>query len=212
MPIEHHVQEQECLSAIAERYGFFPGTIWDDPRNAALREQRGDGNVLRAGDVVVVPDLRPRTEDVKTGARHRFRRKGVPEIFRLRLCDSLGRPRAGLRFALEVDGARQAGTTDDDGRIALFVPTGASQGKLEITDRGQVEVHLIRFSALLPLDGDDGLGQRLANLGYLAPGEQPPARFERALRAFQEDHGLEVSGAADGPTRRAIEDLFRSAR
>jgi hypothetical protein len=210
MPIEHVVREQECLSSIAERYGFFPGTIWDDPRNAELRRLRDDGNVLRAGDVVVVPDLRQRSEEARTGARHVFRRKGVPEILRLRLCDSLGRPRAGLDVVLDVDGAQKRTTTDADGRITIFLPTDASRGELRITDKGQVEVHQLSFSTLVPRDGEDGLRQRLVNLGCLAKVDASAAQLERALLRLQEDHHLPMTGVVDDATRSLIEDLFRS--
>jgi N-acetylmuramoyl-L-alanine amidase len=210
MPIDHRVKAQECLSSIAEEYGFFPGTIWDDPRNADLRRERVDGNVLREGDVVVVPDLRQRGEKIATAKRHRFRRKGVPEILRLRLCDPRGRPRAGLSYVLVIDGVPKDGTTDSDGRIKVWIPTGAKRGELRVSEKGRVEIHPLTFSALVPLDGEDGVRQRLLNLGYLAEADADDAEVERGLRRFQEDHKVPVTGLCDDATKRAIEALYRS--
>jgi hypothetical protein len=210
MPINHRVKAQESLSSIAEEYGFFPGTLWDDPGNADLRRERVDGNVLREGDVVVVPDLRQRSEKVATGERHRFRRKGVPEILRLRLCDPRGRPRAGLSYVLVIDGALKDGATDSDGRIKVWIPPGAKRGELRVLEKGRLEVHPLTFSALVPLDGEDGVRQRLLNLGYLAEADADDAAFARALSRFQEDQKVPVTGLCDDATKRAIEDLYRS--
>jgi hypothetical protein len=71
MPTTHLVEEGECPSSIAKRFGFrIWRTIYDDPSNATLRRKRPDPNVLAPGDVVMIPDREPRQEPGATGARH----------------------------------------------------------------------------------------------------------------------------------------------
>jgi nucleoid-associated protein YgaU len=60
MPIRHFVQQGECLSRIARRYGVREWrVVWDSPENEQLRAKRQNPNVLYPGDVVVIPDAAP---------------------------------------------------------------------------------------------------------------------------------------------------------
>src|SRR6187551_147610 len=79
------VHQGDCLSSIAAELGFLPESLWNDPGNAELKSRRKDMNVLMPGDVVNVPEKRPRSESVATDAKHRFVRKGVPSHLRVRL-------------------------------------------------------------------------------------------------------------------------------
>ena len=91
----HVIAEGECLSSVAFENGYFPGTIWERPENDALRELRGDPNVLSPGDKLFVPDKEPKTTTCATGKVHRFTRRGVPARRR-----GLGRGRPARRDAL----------------------------------------------------------------------------------------------------------------
>jgi N-acetylmuramoyl-L-alanine amidase len=82
MPINHTVSQGDSVISLSEVHGLFAVTIWNDQGNAGLRQKRTDMNVLMPGDVVVIPDKRPRLEKRPTGQTHRFRRKGIPAIFR----------------------------------------------------------------------------------------------------------------------------------
>ncbi|MBM3789057.1 MAG: LysM peptidoglycan-binding domain-containing protein [Acidobacteria bacterium] len=83
--IEYEVRQGDCLASIAEEHGLAWETIWDLPENAGLKRQRGDPTILQPGDVVRVPELREKTESRPTEARHRFLRKGVPGLLRMRI-------------------------------------------------------------------------------------------------------------------------------
>src|SRR3990170_3615968 len=103
MPHSHTAARGESVESIAYAHGLFWETVWDDPGNAALREARAEPNVLAAGDVLVVPDLRPKEEQAATGRRHVFRRRGVPSVLRVRLLEG-STPRAGLAYTVEAGG------------------------------------------------------------------------------------------------------------
>ncbi len=79
MPDQHVASDSDCIASIAFHYGFFPDTVWNHAGNAALRQQRNNPNVLSPGDVVIIPDKRRKEITRPDHARHRFRRKGVPE-------------------------------------------------------------------------------------------------------------------------------------
>src|SRR5438105_358348 len=103
MPEQHTVQSGDCISSIANEHGFFPDTVWNDSANAALREKRKNPNVLAPGDTVVIPDKREKTEARDSGQEYRFRKRGVPAKFRLRLLAE-GKPIANAPFTLLVNG------------------------------------------------------------------------------------------------------------
>src|SRR5436190_441453 len=121
MPIRYNVQPGDCISSIAFEHGLFPDTIWDDPANAALKAKRKNPNVLADGDVVAIPDKRPRTEPVETTKRHTFRRKGVPARLRIRLQEN-GMPLANLAFKLTGSGFEVSGQTDGGGLVDVSIP------------------------------------------------------------------------------------------
>lgn len=212
MPLQHTVLPGECMSSIALRYGFFAETIWSDPANAQLRARRQNMNVLAPGDVVVIPDKTLRSETRSTGARHRFRRRGVPAKFRFRLVHG-ETPRAGVPFRLVVDGRTHEGVTDSDGVGEIAVAPDARRGRLYIDDPETPQEHEVALGHLRPVDCIEGVQARLRNLGFVeveATGELDDAT-QAALRAFQSQQGLGVTGQADEATRERLRSRHDSA-
>lgn len=71
MATTHTVQEGESLVTIAKQYGFLNWkTIFDDPANAELRKTRPTPNSLVPGDVVAIPDKKPKKVNVATTREH----------------------------------------------------------------------------------------------------------------------------------------------
>jgi len=205
MPKKHVVQKGEGISSLSFLYGFKPETIWDQPENADLRAAREDPNILREGDVVMIPDLRPVDYRGKTAIRHRFRRLGVPAKFRLQLLDG-DEARADLSYRLEVEGQVLEGTTDEKGMLDVFVPNDAVRGKLVLFKDGTEENLDILFGLLDPLDKVNGTQQRLNNLGFdcgAVDGDLGP-RTEAALKRFQQAANLEPTGELDEETQKEL--------
>lgn len=195
---------------MAEKFGFFEATIWDDPANAELRERRHDMNILQIGDLVTVPDLRTKTVSVGTDQRHRFRRKGVPALFRMQLFH-LGQPRANEPYVMDIAGGHREGATDDDGVLEESVPPSARKARITIGTDGDEEVLEIHFGGLDPIDSGTGQRQRLTNLGVYDGPLEPPGvgphgqpiddpGFTEAVRRFQISRGLEPSATLDEET------------
>ena len=72
MPINHQVKQGDCISSIAFENGFFPDTIWNHPSNAELKKKREDPHVLLPGDMVFIPDKRPKEVSEPTNQVHKF--------------------------------------------------------------------------------------------------------------------------------------------
>jgi N-acetylmuramoyl-L-alanine amidase len=206
MPIRHQVSSGDCIASIAFDHGFFPDTIWDDPANRDLRERRRDPNILLEGDVVEVRDLRRKDEPGETERRHRFRRKGVPEILRIVIEDEQGEPRAHLPYRLEIDGSVRRGRTDAEGMLREPIIPGARDGRLFVGEQGAEEEYPLDLGWLDPVTELRGVQQRLKNLGYdCVVDGQPGAQTEQAIRQFQTNHELAPTGEADEATRQALE-------
>jgi hypothetical protein len=122
-------------------------------------------------------------------------------------------PRRNVPYVVEIDGKLIRGTTDDDGMIECGIPPNASKGRLIVEPGTPNETTLpLELGHLNPLSELSGIKQRLANLG-LECGDRrdsPTPGLEEALRAFQEKHGLPVTGEADQTTRDKINEVHGS--
>src|SRR5258708_33202788 len=103
MSIEHVVVQGECLSVIAARFGFRWQPIWNAPENADLRQRRQSPNILFPGDVVVIPDVTPKSLEVPLGAVSRLVIAADKVRLRIRIVLN-DAPMAGESYTLVVDG------------------------------------------------------------------------------------------------------------
>ena len=201
----HAVKAGDCIASIAFKYGFFPDTLWDLPENASLKEKRKDPHVLQPGDVVYVPDLRSNSVEGSTEARHRFRRKGVPQVLKVQIMGVAG-PVADMPYWIVVDGQSGDGKTDPNGWLRHPIPPNARIARVGLQNGLEYELNLGRLD---PVDEALGVQQRLKNLGYYdgpmdgVPGPQMAA----ALRRFQDSHDLEPTGEADDRTKQQLVDV-----
>jgi hypothetical protein len=208
MPI-HIVQRGEGVTLLAERYGFAPETIWNDDANAALRRERDDMNVLMPGDEVTIPDKSPGDVGCRTGARHVFRRRGIPARHRLQILDH-GEPVPDAPYRLTIDDVTFEGRTDRSGMIEQFVPPASRSGTLEVLLLYLRRIRRRIVFALAPLTELAGVQQRLSNLGYYGGDADGFLDDETraAVAAFQRRNGLAESGESDEPTRAKLAALY----
>jgi N-acetylmuramoyl-L-alanine amidase len=205
----HVVQPGECLSSISFEYGFFVDTLWNDSNNSDLKELRKSPVVLKAGDEVFIPDKREKKMSLKTGATYRFRRKGVPALFKTRLLVG-DQPRANVRYTLIIGPATHSGQTGSDGAIQHYLSPSAETATLIVHDGDDDERYELNLGRLDPVDDVGGAQGRLRGLGFWAgevDGEASDALRE-AVSAFQAHHGLSVSGELDDTTRQKLVKEF----
>jgi hypothetical protein len=197
MTIQYTIQQGDSVIRLSQLYGLNSSTIWNEPANSQLKSLRSDMNELLPGDVVVIPDKRLKKVEVRTGARHIFRRKGIPALYRLQLFD-IEMPRARQAYKLTIDEMLVLeGMTDDRGILDQYLPADAKYGSLVVgDDEFSVEID---FGYLDPITEISGVQKRLNNLGYLcgSPDGVLDDDTHDALADFQWRFGLEDTGELD---------------
>lgn len=174
------------------------------PGQRPLREAGRDPNVLAPGDEVSLPQPDPPSFEVRTDGAHCFRVKRPRAVFRLRLQRN-GEALAGARYELTAGAQTFTGTADPEGRLEVALSAEVTRATLVLPERG--EKYEFALGHLEPADHWRGAAQRLRSLGlYGAEPRAPDEGFHRALRRFQALHGLEVTGALDGPTSAALQE------
>ena len=202
---EYKVKRGDCLSSISARYGLFWEKVWNHPKNAKLKEQRKDPNILYLGDILFVPDKEERQESGATEQKHRFQRKGVPEKLRIKLMAG-NEPIADENYILDVDGELKSGTTDGEGNLEESIPPNAKRARLCLGDEKQE--YEIDLGHLDPIDELTGVQARLNNLGFhcgKVDGIKGP-KTTAALKRFQKKHRLKETGEVDEETRKALQN------
>lgn len=204
---EHVVKEGECIASIAKETGHFCDTIWEDENNAELRGTRKDQYVLLPGDRVHIPPLRERWEAGKqTEMRHRFLRKGWPEVLRFRVLSD-GQPRGNEPYVIDVDGNEFTGTTDPEGNLVCPIVPDARRARLRVGEGEGAFEREFQLGALDPIAAISGVQARLNNLGFdcgPVDGVCGP-RTRAALSDYQHRRGMEVTGMPDDATRKRLQ-------
>ena len=211
---EYVVEVGDSIASIAKEYGHFWQTIWDDADNAYLQEVRCNPNVLLPGDRVTIPDLRPKDEHGQTEMRHRFRRRGEPSSFKMKV-SVVDKPVALRPYTLVFDGMLKfSGTTDADGNITPApIPSSTRRGELTVDMGADADplIYDLQVGSLQPKDEVTGIQDRLTNLGFgvLKSGALDYATRD-ALRKFQEKYELDVTGEPDPATQAKLMEVHRS--
>lgn len=207
---KHTVRQGECLASIARAYGFQdPDEIYQDTKNAELRKLRPNPNLLYPGDVIVIPAHELPSFVLPTGKRHQIKVTVPKRKVRVRVVDARREPMKNLPFKLDTGKQIYQGQSDGDGVVDRNVPAEVETATLYI---GDVTLPLL-LGHLNPYGetrdrGITALQARLKNLGY-QPGRVDGClgpRTKAALRRFQADHALEVTGEADDATTKALLD------
>jgi N-acetylmuramoyl-L-alanine amidase len=210
MSERHTVEQGETMASIASAFGFLNfETLWNDPENAELKKLRRDPQVLFPGDVVVIPDKEGKKAAINAGTNHTFRVTRKALNVRVALLDLKRRPRANVDVSVGVEGEESRKKTDGDGKIE--VPVKASTRKVGLlAPEGELS---LAVGVLDPVDQVSGWQARLQNLGYFLGEVGDESNVDEsnfALRLFQADEGLGVTGEADDATRGKLVEVHGS--
>ncbi len=211
MATNYQVQPGDCISSIAFANGFFPDTIWEHPNNAELKTKRKDPNVLLAGDVVFVPDKRPKEVSEPTNQVHKFKVKNVPAKFRIQIMEN-NAPRANVPYKLTVDGkvvSNLGDRTTSTGMVICSILPDAKEGILVVGEGEAIVEYSLKMGYLNPVQELTGVKQRLRNLGLYEGtiDNNLTQETKDSLRAFQTLHKLEARGELTQATVDKLQDL-----
>lgn len=204
---KYTVKPGDCIASIAAKFTSTLEALWDAPDNEELRNLRDDPFVLLEGDEVHVPEPKDKQVSVAPGGRHVFVVHSMRCDFEvtLRLNDKL---RKGVAWTLEVGGETIQGTTGDDGTVYASIPARARTGILRLPE--SEDEFPIAFGDLDPSETVRGVQSRLASLAYYRhriDGDAGPWTA-RALRAFQIDEELPLTGKADKATTERLREKY----
>lgn len=142
--------------------------------------------------------------------------KAATQRLDIKLTDAALEPYANKEFVVKAGGVRVEGTTGGDGKIGVDVPADATTADitlwLEKRPTGATRRYSIELKPLPPTSDVVGLQTRLRHLGYLhrAPSGELDEATKGAIREFQRDHGLDVTGEPDAKTQSKIEEVHGS--
>lgn len=208
----HLVQQGECLTSIAVRYGFRDvAALYNDPANAALRRARPNPNVLLPGDVVNIPERAPESFSRATDSVHTFTLSRPTRLLRIVLKDTDGQPMSGLDYSIEIGGRNIDGCTDAEGLLSARVPISENFASITVLPSGITRK--VAIGHLDPVQANGrvvvtGIQARLNNLGFqcgAVDGVFGPAT-RAAVLAFETKvlGRAEPKGKPDAEVRRAL--------
>ena len=206
----HVVQGGEYIEFIAHRYGTTPASLWELPRNKALRDVRSGSSILCAGDLLDVPEPIVRSADVSPGESAKFQ-AFVPKT---RVAVRFNRGTDALAnepYELTAGSFKLTGSSDGTGLVSAMVPVEHRTATIHLKNADLA--YTLELGGLDPITEMSGVKGRLALLGYYQgaiDGTDHPL-VAVALRRFQEDQKdkkLLVTGEADPDTRKALVDAF----
>lgn len=212
MPI-HKVEIGDCISSIAEQYGFFWQSLWELPENAELKKRRKEPNVLLPGeDEVFVPEKRLKEVSKPTNEVHKFRCKTTPAKLRIQFMDEDDQPRANVPYTLTIDGnlvSKPGSKTNSNGLVECSISPLAQQGVITLGEGEEKAEYALRLGYLNPTGELTGIKQRLRNLGFFggAISRETDEETKDAIRAFQSFNNLEPTGEADQSTLNKLREM-----
>ena len=207
-PAPYVIRQGDYLQKLAFAHGFDEEAVWNDPKNAALKDTRKDPNLLLPGDVIHFPRSTREGQPLSKGTTNTYKAKVPTTKVHFTFEDAKG-PLAGEAYVIEGLGAPLEGTADGTGKVEIEAPVHVREVRVTFKKKGLI--FPVFIGDMDPIDEPSGVRQRLQHLGYLQPApdalseEAAAHRDTEAITAFQRDKGLSPTGTIDDATRSALD-------
>ncbi len=191
------IRQGDHLLGLAYQFGFDADAVWNDPKNAQLRQRRPNQNILYPSDVLYIPDqnVPPAMKSLTLGSTNTFVANAPAVTFTIQF---VGQPFASQSYTLQELPELTGLTTGADGTASFTVPVTQPSVTLVFTDSGTT--YRIMIGHLDPITTLSGVFQRLRSLGFIdADANFDPTDLDfmrAALRAFK----AAQTGGASLPT------------
>ncbi len=187
------IRQGDHLSSLAYQFGFDADTIWNDPKNAQLRQAgrlSQDPNILYPTDTLYIPDSTPPAmTSLEPGTTNTFVSNTPTVSITIRFSD----PKFASQPYTIAELPQLTGlTTKSDGSTSIDAPITQSAFTIVFTSDGTA--FTCQVGHIDPVTTLSGVIQRLQNLGYLDPnaaiGQSDLDRIRGALGQFRTDQGI----------------------
>ncbi len=214
------VKQGDYLAKIAKAHGLADWRrIYNDPQNASFREKRPDPDLLFPGDQLFIPDKKLQETTCHTENKYTFTIQRPKYEIQMTMRDEEGSPIPLLKYELKTNMKTYQRHIEDGPEIKSHLQAGLIHETIDTEEEsGQLKVWLkdgddepdfqteIKVGHLDPVEEITGLQGRLNNLGYdcgNVDGTLGP-KTANALKQYQTDHHLAVTGKADAATMAAL--------
>jgi hypothetical protein len=196
------VRQGDYLARLAYQFGFDADAVWADAKNAQLRQDRSDHNILSPTDLLYIPDQggTPATQSLTTGTTNAFVSNPPTTTVTIRFVDA---PFASQAYSVPELPELTGLTTGQDGTATFSIPVTLDTFTIAFTGSGTS--FSFDVGCLDPINTLSGIFQRLQNLGYIDPDvtADPPdldvvRAALRAFRAASQDPTILPSSPPDG--------------
>jgi hypothetical protein len=207
---KYEVQAGDCIASIAFAHGFFWKTVWDDPSNAELRNQRKSPYILLPGDQVTIPQRRLKEESRASEQRHRFKLKGVPVIVRLKILQMPEQPlpssgdepqsppaepgQQGAEVLVEEPPEQTVDPEPAKNKPFQYSVDGASAKKDQTDDEGKLKLSLKPSARQVRIVIEPGTSRARVIEVHLGELDPIDAASGQAQRLANLDYGVDSSG------------------
>lgn len=210
--VPYVVRRGDYLLKIAQQMGFDAATVWQDPKNAALRKSRPSMNVLCVGDVLYVPQT-PQREwmPVKVGSANPYVAK-VPTVQVAVKFAYEGKPLASEKCTIRELPELGTLTTTSDGTLRFAAPVNLQLATVRFMGPGIVQP--LSIGHLDPVSELTGVYQRLSNLAFVLddPGDAGTVdeqSIREPLSAFESAEGLaDATGNLNDDVRAKLKTAY----
>jgi hypothetical protein len=203
------VQQGDHVEKLAFLRGVTAEEVWSHPKNAELKAKRKSMHQLLPGDVLSLPDAPMDWLSLDQGTTNSYVARVPLKDFELIVRGKDG-PLSGAPYVIAGLPHREGepaprGTTDGSGSVKFEAPVTTREVTV-ILPRHHIE-YVMRIGDMDPHDEPSGAMQRLKNLGFLARDAHAGEDISRAIALFQLQVGLPVTGALDGATQPALDEM-----
>lgn len=211
---DHVVQEGESAESIAVVNGLPTEKVWNDPPNANLKSLRTTPHILMPGDIVHVPALIVQAQPKATQTEHPVVVSVPQSKVQVKFCvgaagknssDTLIVPRAvqAVDYWCDSEQTPRRTWTSVGGVLELSVPATARTLKVRFVDETPPLTITLLLRCLHPIDTPTGVAIRFENLGYgvALKSDMTFNDLQPAIRRFQQEHQLTITGQPDAATK-----------